>query len=99
MIDTAHLVSFPYILRSSGMDPAVSIKVLGTEKFKHKHDKFYAYCLAVSHKSGKHVNIWRRYSEFDSLRETLESLLKTKSHKTHNADSAGALTQSLLQGI
>ena len=47
----------------------------------HEHqqdgDKYYVYLLHVAYASGKLSDVWRRYSEFDALRETLSGLLQS----------------------
>ena len=47
----------------------------------HQHqqdgDKYYVYLLHVAYASGKLSDVWRRYSEFDALRETLSGLLQS----------------------
>jgi hypothetical protein len=57
-------------------DSIVKIVLQGAEKRKVKGDRYYVYCLDIAHESGKHAVVWRRYSEFDGLRETLIALRK-----------------------
>jgi hypothetical protein len=55
-------------------DHITGIVLRGAEKRKHKGDKYYAYCLAIMRDDGRVEQVWRRYSEFDALRETLVAL-------------------------
>lgn len=59
---------------SGGGDAVAGVAIHGAEK-RREGGKHYVYHLAVTFTSGKVVHVWRRYSQFDALRETMLSIL------------------------
>jgi hypothetical protein len=58
------------------------VQVVGAEKRRKDSEKYYAYCLRAGYSNAKTHTVWRRYSEFDGLQQTLQALSKPKARST-----------------
>ena len=62
-------------MSTGGEEDRISeIKILATEK-RTEGGKHYIYWILVRYASGREVNVWRRYSQFDALRSTMADIL------------------------
>lgn len=61
-------------MAASPEDRIVEVSIIGTEK-RREGGKHYVYRMIVVFASGCADHVWRRYSQFDALRETMAGIL------------------------